>query len=231
VRPVIGDQPLFANLGIAQLEQLINQGAQHKVQELIKKLEVDGLIIHVNPMQEWLQPEGDRIDVSPIITIQRVLDFLQAPIIVKEVGQGFGYESLKALMQLPLAAIDFAANGGTNFAKLELLRSDEDKQQIYRQLANVGHSAEDMVDLYNGLQTELGESVKCNQIIISGGIQSFLDGFYLLKKINTSAVYGQASGFLRYAMGNYEDLQAYVKSQIQGLELAEAFLRLRTNSK
>ncbi len=233
VRPQIGDQqPLYANLGIAQIEQLLDQGALHRMEEMLKKLEADGLIVHVNPMQEWLQPEGDRIQYAPTETISRLLDrFPDVPIIVKEVGQGFGRASLEALLQMPIEAIDFAASGGTNFAKLELLRSDAAKQSIYRQLAQVGHSAEDMVHLTNELLTALGERVACRQIIISGGVSSFLDGYYLLQLINTNAVYGQASAFLKHAMGSYEELQTYVRSQIEGLELAEAFLRLRTPSK
>ena len=46
-------------------------------------------------------------------------------VIVKEVGQGMGPQSLKALYSLPIQAIDFAAGGGTNFAKLEIFRSNE----------------------------------------------------------------------------------------------------------
>ena len=58
-----------------------------------------------------------------------------------------GYHSLKKLLQLPLAAIEFAANGGTNFAKLELLRGSTAKKELYNRLTNVGHSAEEMVNM------------------------------------------------------------------------------------
>ena len=148
IRQYIGDeQVLFANLGIAQIEELVDQNALERLQNLVDKLEADGLIIHVNPLQEWLQPEGDRFKHKPIDIIKRVLDAVEFPIIVKEVGQGMGYESLRQLLQLPLEAVDFAANGGTNFAKLELLRSDPVKKEIYKQLANVGHSAAEMTNL------------------------------------------------------------------------------------
>ena len=57
VRPFIGeDLPLYANLGIAQVEELLERGQLRKVKELVDKLEADGLIIHINPLQEWLQP-------------------------------------------------------------------------------------------------------------------------------------------------------------------------------
>lgn len=228
VRTLIGDSlPLFANLGIAQLEQLIEKGELYRVRELVDKLQADGLIIHVNPLQEWLQPEGDRFEAPPLQTITTFMEKVDLPVIVKEVGQGMGYESLKALMQLPLAAIDFAANGGTNFARLEMLRGDKTRAAVYEQLAYVGHSAEEMVDMYNHLLEELGPKMACRQVIISGGVKTFLDGYYLINKIQGTAVYGQASGFLKHARGDYEELYAHVDAQVQGLELANAFLRVK----
>ncbi len=228
VRDKIGDDlPLYANLGIAQIEQIVERGRYFLIKDLLAKLQADGLIIHVNPFQEWLQPEGDRFAKAPLETIATVLERMDIPLIVKEVGQGMGYESLKALFQMPLAAVDFAANGGTNFAKLELLRSEETKQTIYNQLANVGHSAEEMVLMTNQLAQELGDKMLCKQVIISGGIKHFLDGYYLVNKVNVNAVYGQASGFLQHARGGYQELYDYVDAQVQGLELANAFLRIR----
>ena len=138
-----------------------------------------------------------------------------------------GYESLKALLQLDLEAIDFAANGGTNFARLELLRSDPIKQQIFSQLAMVGHSAAEMVVMTNQLQAELGSQLRCKQIIISGGVQNFLDGYYLMNRLELNCVYGQASAFLRHARGSYEELRTYVKAQVEGLELANALLKVK----
>lgn len=229
VRPILGpDQPLYANLGIAQIEYLIEKKALHKIDALLEKLDADGLIIHVNPMQEWLQPEGDRINRPPLESIGVVLDHLgKTPVMVKEVGQGMGKESLRALFQLPLAAVDFAANGGTNFAKLELLRGAEEKRQLFGSLALVGHSAEEMVDMTNQLEQELGDRMICRQVIISGGISDFLDGYYLVKKSKLPAIYGQASGFLRYAQRDYTDLMNYTGSVIRGLELAQAFLKIK----
>lgn len=228
VKHLMPNQALFANLGIAQLEQLIDAQDYDRIKRLLDKLNADGLIIHVNPLQEWLQPEGDRFQRAPIDTIETLLDKIERPIMVKEVGQGMGYQSLRRLLQLPLAAIDFAANGGTNFAKLELLRSDPQKQQIYEQLAMVGHSAGDMVNLFNQIKQELDDQIRVKDIIISGGVGSFLDGYYHIKKINSNAIYGQASAFLKHARADYDTLRAYVQTQKEGLELAQAFLTVRT---
>ena len=228
VRPLLGEGvPLFANLGIAQLETLIERDEINLIEKLVAKLRADGLIIHVNPMQEWLQPEGDRFKKPPIETIQTLIDNLKMPLIVKEVGQGFGYESIKALLQMPLAAVDFAAAGGTSFSKLELLRGATETQNMYGVLAHIGHSAPEMVDMTNAIVAELGDKIRCRQIIVSGGIQDFLDGFYCIKKLKLPAIYGQASAFLKHAQGDYADLKAFIDMQIRGLELAEAFLKIK----
>jgi isopentenyl-diphosphate Delta-isomerase len=229
VRSTIGDAlPLYANLGIAQIEQLIDRKELFLIEKLLEKLRADGLIIHINPMQEWLQPEGDRFLRPPLATIETVLSAYHFPIIVKEVGQGMGRESLKALFQLPISAIDFAAAGGTNFAKLELLRSNATKQSLFASLATVGHSAEEMVTMTNEILVELSDRVRCKQVIISGGIGNFLDGYYLTEKCNITAIYGQASAFLQYARGNYEDLYNFTAAQIEGLKVAKAFLTIKT---
>ncbi len=229
IRGWMGDDvPLFANLGIAQLERLIDDNELWRITSMLDMLRADGLIVHVNPMQEWMQPEGDTFKRPPLQTIVTLLDQLQnVPLVVKEVGQGFGPASLRALLGLPLAAIDFAAGGGTNFAKLELLRSDEERRQSAMPLAHVGHTAEQMMRWTNDLVTEMGDTVRCPQIIISGGVRDYLDGYYLTQSSLLPAIYGQASAFLAHAQGDYKDLQVYMKAQIRGLEAAKAFLHVR----
>ncbi len=228
VRHLIGDDlPFYANLGIAQLEQLIDNNQLQLIDNLIDRLSADGLIIHINPMQEWLQPEGDRFKYSPIQTIETILNTTKHKIIVKEVGQGFGYQSLKTLFQLPLQAVDFAAAKGTNFAKLELLRSDASKQHLFDNLAKIGHDAFEMVEMSNQILAELGDKVRCKEVIISGGIKDFLDGYYLISKSQTPAIYGMASGFLTYARGDYDTLHAFISEQVRGLAVAKAFLTVK----
>lgn len=227
-RKIIGDNlPFYANIGIAQLELLLKENDTVKLDILIDKLSADGVIIHVNPLQEWLQPEGDKILQAPIQTIQQFLDRTKQKVIVKEVGQGFGINSLRALMQLPLAAIEFAAHGGTNFSKMELLRSDAQKLETFNAIAKIGHSAEEMVNFVNELQNELGDKALCKQFIISGGVKSFIDGYYLMEKLNAPAIYGQASTLLKYAEQSYEFLEQYLYYQTEGLKLANAFFKVK----
>lgn len=217
--------PLFANLGIAQLEEWLAKGQQEKITSLIQKLQADGLIIHLNPFQEFMQPEGDHFREKPIETIQKVLDQFEFPVIVKEVGQGMGPASLKALLQMPLLAIEFGAFGGTNFSLLEIQRQHSTFKEDLLPLTRIGHSALQMVEYCNRIVEEI--KPHCQFLIISGGIKSFLDGYYLIQKSKMPAIYGQASGFLAHAQGNYEDLSAYVKNQLRGLQLASAFLKVK----
>ena len=226
-RFLLKDRPFYANLGIAQVEQLIANGQEERLVELVGLLDADGLIIHINPLQEWLQKEGDRFKNPPVQTLESLLKKVSFKIIVKEVGQGFGPKSLQALLDLPLAAIDFAAFGGTNFSKLEHLRSNK-KNSL--PLANIGHTAEEMVSMTQSLLKQKGQ-IGCTQFIISGGIKTFLDGFYLCQKLEKTkkvkAVYGQAQAFLQRACGPYKDLQSYIASQIEGLRLAKNYLYLK----
>lgn len=224
VRRYIGNQPLFANLGIAQLEQLLDAGKGASIIELVKKLEADGLIIHVNPLQEWLQPEGDKIVHPPIETIMRVLDLVSFPVMVKEVGQGFGPESLRALLALPLEAVDFGAQGGTNFSLLESMRQNEMLREQFEPVAHLGHTALEMSEIASALILNEKENIKARGIIVSGGIKNFLDGYYYLRKIPYKVLYGQASAFLKYALIGENELLKFTETQIKGLEMAYGYL-------
>jgi len=228
MRSMMLDQPLYANLGIAQIGELFASSKENQIIELVKKLQANGLIIHINPLQEWLQPEGDIYFDSPLDLIRRVIDLDEnLSIIVKEVGQGMGPKSLQALYELPIDAVDFAAGGGTNFAKLELHRASDDQKGRYTGLAQVGHSALEMVQMTNGLFDKNEAQFKCKQTIISGGVSDYLDGYYLTEKLKHKAIYGQASGFLKHAMDDYEKLQQHIESQIKGLQMAHQFLSVR----
>lgn len=227
VRPLMPGSPLFINLGIAQIETLIERGETELILRLINRLQADGLIIHVNPLQEWLQPEGDRFLIPPIDTITTLLASADYPIIVKEVGQGFGKNSLSKLLSLPLEAIDLAGYGGTNFSKLELLRSDTLKHENLKPICFLGHTCEEMIAHINAY-SRAGKEINCNKVIISGGIKNFLDGYYHMQRCTLPSIYAQASGFLKYAM-DYSELEKFCQIQIEGLKMANAFLTLKSS--
>ncbi len=227
IRSIIGDEnPLFANLGIAQIEELIETNQTDKIRRLIDRLQADGLIVHVNPLQEWVQPEGNKIRNAPIDTIQKLLEKIDFQLIIKEVGQGFGPQSIRKLLQLPLTAIEFGAFGGTNFSKVEIQRNSTERQEQLQPFVNVGVTAEEMVDIINEM-VKNGDKFKCNQLIISGGIQNYLDGYFLIQKSIVPAIYAQASAFLQHSHGDYAELQQFVAAQIEGYRMALKFLTLK----
>lgn len=226
LRPVIGyDLPFFANLGIAQIEELLAKNETGRINSLVDKLHADGLIIHVNPLQEWIQPEGNIIKESPLKTIERFLEKSAFPVIIKEVGQGFGPESLLKLLQLPLAALDFGAYGGTNFSVIELKRRNEEFEK-YEPFTRIGHTAFEMLETVNRL-ADTHKNLRCKQLIISGGIGNYLDGYYLVSRSKIPAIYAQASTFLKHSQSDYESLQKFVAGQIEGLRMAKQFLKIR----
>ena len=219
LRKIIGnEQPFYINLGVAQIEYLIKNNKTDKITELINELQADGLFIHVNPLQEAFQPEGDKYNVPPIETIKNLLNEIKTNIFIKEVGQGFGRKSIDELLKLPIKGIEFGAFGGTNFSKLELARTEETNPLSY-----VGNSIEDMIKYVNN---NLNIGMK-KEIIISGGINSFLDGYYYINKIERKAIYGQAYKMLKYASENYNQLHNYITKEIEGLELAYNFLKIK----
>jgi isopentenyl-diphosphate delta-isomerase len=136
-----------------------------------------------------------------------------------------GPESLRALLQLPLQAIELAAFGGTNFAKVELLRDERASQALFEPLSLIGEDAASMVNYLNALVEK--EQPVCRELIISGGIKNFLDGYYLLRKSVLPAVYGMASEFLKYAREDYSALRDFMHAQVKGLEMAYAYLTIR----
>ena len=224
VRHLIKDQPLYANLGIVQIEELVLNKKTDKIRILLKKLEADGLIVHVNPVQEWLQPEGDRLNtLTSYQAIEGLLEAVDCKIVVKEVGQGMGPESLEAILRLPIDALEFGAFGGTNFAKLESLRAG--KKGEIDPICMVGHTPLEMISYIEKLHQE--DKLTCKEFIISGGVSSYLDGYFYNESLSLNSLYGQAGPFLAHARGDYDALAQFVQNQIDGYKFALRFLRLK----
>lgn len=228
LRPIIGDEsPFYANLGIAQLEHLIEKKEVDKISKLIDLLQSDGIIIHINPLQEAFQPEGEVFKRPPIETLQEFLETTpNTRVIVKEVGQGMGPGSIKQLLNLPIEAIEFGALGGTNFTILELLRSKDEDYSAYEAFGKVGHTAEEMTKMVNEVASKTNTYL-CKQVIISGGITHILDGYYLQQLSKLTSVIGMGSALLKIASGSYEDLQRYLHQVEKSYQLASAYLKIR----
>jgi isopentenyl-diphosphate delta-isomerase len=227
LRPIIGiDLPLFANIGIAQLEQLVLLNQTEKLHFMVDKLKATGLIIHINPIQEWMQPEGDRLLNPPIETLTTFLKNKKYPIIVKEVGQGFGPRSLKALLDLEVEAIELAGFGGTNFSMLELLRDPKRKSDINSfpksALAFVGHDVEEMIKCLNS-HYSTNPIYQKTEVIISGGILNPLQGLYYANKLKSPSVIGLAKRALSHAE-NLKELEAFFIEETETLLMGKQFL-------
>ncbi|MDH6349201.1 type 2 isopentenyl-diphosphate Delta-isomerase [Brevibacillus sp. FSL K6-0770] len=103
-----------------------NVGAEATVEQAkaaIDMLEADGLQIHLNVMQELLMPEGDRDFRGYLERIQNISEAVNVPVIVKEVGFGMTKETMRKLLEAGIRSIDVGGRGGTNFAKVENMRS------------------------------------------------------------------------------------------------------------
>ena len=239
LRPLIGEKGvLFANFGLAQIEQQIQKDAGKNLIKICKKLDVDGVFIHVNPLQEWYQPEGDRWFTSPLKVIERVSDILhEADFLlgVKEVGQGMGPKSIESVLRGPCDILEFGAYGGTNFSLLELLRTPESLKNTGqenigkrgRELCYVGHTAGEMVYHVNRLNKEINDLGNSKTFIVSGGIRSFLEGYFLLENLEGNGLYAMAKPFLAAANEGESSLRQFVQSELEGLTMAKAFLRAK----
>ena len=229
LRNIIGDDsPFYANLGIAQLERLVEEKAVDKISNLVDRLQADGIIIHINPFQETFQPEGEVFKRPPLDTLQEFLEITNNRVIVQEVGQGMGPESIERLLQLPIEAIEFGALGGTNFTLLELLRSQEKELAAFEAFAKVGHTAEDMTQMVNEVVSK-SNKYSCKQVIISGGITNILDGYYLQQLCKLSSVIGMGSALLKVASGDYDELRNFLQQVEKSYQLASAYLKIREN--
>jgi isopentenyl-diphosphate delta-isomerase len=120
VRSYAPDIPLFANLGAVQLNYGYGVDACSK---LVNVLDADGLYLHLNPLQEALQPEGDTKFAGLLTRIEDLCRELAVPVIVKEVGWGLSGTVAKQLIDAGVSALDVAGAGGTSWSQVERHRS------------------------------------------------------------------------------------------------------------
>jgi isopentenyl-diphosphate delta-isomerase len=121
-RPAGAPRPplLLANLGAAQVR---GPGAPARAERLVELLDADGLSIHLNPVQEAVQPEGEPVFSGVLDGIAAIVEQLAPrPVVVKEVGFGMDAEDVRALAATGVAAVDVAGAGGTNWALVEARR-------------------------------------------------------------------------------------------------------------
>jgi isopentenyl-diphosphate delta-isomerase len=156
---------LIGNLGAVQI---VGDTGFALAQRAADDIEADALAIHLNPLQEAIQPEGDHGWQGVEAAIMRLVDKLGCPILVKEVGAGLSAPVVRRLHAAGVRHIDVAARGGTNWALIEWLRQNPDKQALYSPFLSMG------IDLPNAVQGAR-QAAPDITIIASGGVQNGLD--------------------------------------------------------
>jgi isopentenyl-diphosphate delta-isomerase len=126
VRHVAPDILLLANLGAVQL----NYGyGLDECRRAVEMVEADALVLHVNPLQEALQPEGNARFRRLLPKIEAVCGALDVPVMVKEVGWGISERMARRLADVGVAAIDVAGAGGTSWSQVEMHRAVTDRRR------------------------------------------------------------------------------------------------------
>jgi isopentenyl-diphosphate delta-isomerase len=120
IRKTAKSVPVFGNIGAAQLVQSNNLS---EIISLIDMLEADAFVVHLNPLQELLQAEGEPNFSGLLEQLERLVSKVDIPIIVKEVGSGISKEAATKLLNVGVSGIDVAGAGGTSWAGVEIIRS------------------------------------------------------------------------------------------------------------
>ena len=166
VRKYAPDILLFANLGAIQLNY--NYGLDECLR-VVDLLESDALILHLNPLQECIQPKGDTNFRGVLDKIETLCSKLPVPVIVKEVGNGISAKMAHRLIGAGVAAIDVAGAGGTSWALVESERADNVLQRrLGRTFADWGVPTADCITGIRSIAPDI-------PLIASGGLRHGVD--------------------------------------------------------
>lgn len=112
--------PVLGNLGAAELVKLKSFTS---VKMMVDLIQADAFVIHLNPLQELLQPEGTPRFSGLLKSLKKLVKEIEIPVIVKEIGAGISGKASKALLETGVKGIDVAGAGGTSWAAIEMLRN------------------------------------------------------------------------------------------------------------
>ncbi|QDK37462.1 type 2 isopentenyl-diphosphate Delta-isomerase [Bdellovibrio sp. NC01] len=196
VRKQAPNARLLGNIGITQLIKT----PIDKIQKLIEATEAIALFVHLNPLQEVLQPEGTPSFKDGLHAIENLVKFAGIPVIVKEVGCGFSTETLKRLQNAGVFGVDVSGKGGTHWGRVEGYRSEESHMlyQIAQTFQNWGISTVD--SMRNAKEARVSYEVWA-----SGGVRTGLDVGKLIA-LGAQKV-GIAKPFLEAALQGDEALE------------------------
>ena len=166
MRKYAPDILLFANIGAVQLNYGIGVA---ECRELVDMAEADALILHLNPLQEALQPEGDTNYAHLLPKLTHLCHSLGVPVIVKEVGWGISEKIALELKEAGVSAIDVAGAGGTSWSQVEMFRtSDESSRRIASHFRDWGIPTVQAIKSAHALNLGI-------PLIASGGLQTGID--------------------------------------------------------
>ncbi|WP_044748035.1 type 2 isopentenyl-diphosphate Delta-isomerase [Bacillus alveayuensis] len=173
VRKVNPNGVIFANLG--------SEATVEDAKRAIDMIEANGLQIHLNVIQELVMPEGDRDFADALKRIEQIVQQVEVPVIVKEVGFGMSKETALQLASIGVTIVDVGGFGGTNFARIE----NERRAKMLAYFNDWGITTTASI-------VEVSQTVPLMSIIGSGGIQTALDVAKAL------ALGASAAGFAGY---------------------------------
>jgi isopentenyl-diphosphate delta-isomerase len=200
---------LIANIGGAQLAEGLTK---EEVFRIIKMIDANALAIHLNPLQELIQPEGEPKFAGVLKKIQDLIESVDIPVIVKEVGSGISDRVAVKLEQVGTHCINVAGSGGTSWAGIEKIRADNVNDYIKGELGKLFWDW--------GIPTALSiimtsQAVKI-PIIASGGLRN---GMEIAKSIVLGANMGaMAYPFLKKASESEENLDEFTQLVIAQLK-------------
>lgn len=208
LRALAPSVPILGNFGAAQLNLGFGLDEARKAVEMI---DADAMYIHLNPLQEAVQPEGDRDWSGLFDKIAALADALPVPVAVKEVGSGISAALAKRFVAAGIDIIDVAGAGGTNWAAVEAARMKDPRR------AALANAFSDW-----GIPTALAvadirDACPDATIIASGGIRSGID---VAKAIRLGAdLAGQAAGLLQAANTSADSLVEHFTTVIDELRI------------
>jgi isopentenyl-diphosphate delta-isomerase len=197
VRGVAPDIALLANLGAVQL----NRGVTvDDCARLVEMLGADGLALHLNALQEALQPGGDVSFAGLLGRIEELCSSAPFPIVVKEVGWGIPPDDVRRLLGCGVYAVDVAGAGGTSWSEVERLRAEPPAAAVAAAFRDWGLPTAEA--LRRGRAVAPGA-----RLIASGGVR---DGMDAAKALALGAdLVGIAGPFLRAAAEGEESAAAF----------------------
>ena len=155
--------PLIGNLGGVQLAA---PGGIDLAKRAVDDLQADAIFIHLNPLQEAVQPEGQTDWRRVLPALETAVRDLDVPVMVKEVGAGIGPDVAKRLFEVGVHAVDVAGLGGTNWTRIEAARRDD--AAVFEPFLDWGLPT---VDALRAVRTACPNG----RLIASGGVRHGLD--------------------------------------------------------